>query len=123
MPPLKVTILGAGISGLTASIGLRQQGHHVTLLEKASFVEEAGAAIMLGPNASGLLQRLGMKPETVGANLLLGMALYHGNGDVKMKSPLPVTRRQLYILSCASSRRSPSTTVAWPYSLVITRHQ
>lgn len=27
--PIKVVIVGAGIAGLTAAVGLRQQGHHV----------------------------------------------------------------------------------------------
>jgi salicylate hydroxylase len=29
--PLKVTIIGAGIAGLTAALALRKQGHEVTV--------------------------------------------------------------------------------------------
>lgn len=83
--PLTINIIGAGIAGLTAALALRKQGHHVNLWEKSPAVQETGAAIHLGPNCTGILQRLGMEPLKVGANLLRGMAQYSGNGDTKMK--------------------------------------
>lgn len=65
---LKVLIAGAGIAGLSAAIGLRQQGHHVQVFEQSSFAREAGAAVHIAPNANGILKRLGLRTEDIGAN-------------------------------------------------------
>lgn len=66
---LNIVIIGAGIGGLTAAIFLRRQGHRVTLLEQSRFANEVGAAMHLAPNANGLLRRLGIFAETIGANV------------------------------------------------------
>ncbi|KAF5657668.1 salicylate hydroxylase [Fusarium heterosporum] len=65
---LHVVIIGAGIGGLTAAIFLRQQGHRITLLEQSRFANEVGAAMHLAPNANGLLRRIGIVAENIGAN-------------------------------------------------------
>lgn len=66
---LNIVIIGAGIGGLTAAIFLRRQGHRVTLLEQSRFANEVGAAMHLAPNANGILRRLGIFAETIGANV------------------------------------------------------
>jgi NADPH-dependent 2,4-dienoyl-CoA reductase/sulfur reductase-like enzyme len=67
---LRVVVIGAGIGGLTAALYLRKQGHKVTLLEQSRFANELGAAMHLAPNSNGLLRRIGLNVEDIGANLM-----------------------------------------------------
>ncbi len=61
-PKLTVAIVGAGIAGLTAAIGLRDHPDiDVHIYEKAKKLEEIGASIALGPNGLRTLERLGVE--------------------------------------------------------------
>lgn len=53
-------IIGAGIGGLTAALALRQTGFAVTVLERRAEIAELGAGLQLGPNATKVLDRLGI---------------------------------------------------------------
>lgn len=59
---LDIVIVGAGIAGLTAAIGLRKAGHRVRIYEKSGMNNEVGAAINVPPNASRLLLAWGVDP-------------------------------------------------------------
>ena len=55
-----VLIAGGGIGGLSLAIALARNGIGCCVLERRSEFEEAGAGIQLGPNAVGVLTRLGV---------------------------------------------------------------
>ncbi|KAH6649269.1 hypothetical protein F5144DRAFT_480371 [Chaetomium tenue] len=93
-PGLADRKLYPGIGGLTAALGLRQQGHEVTLFERSQLAQETGAAIHLAPNCHSILRRLGVFPEVFGANPVNGVAEYDGEGNVKfdldLRKPLAI---------------------------------
>lgn len=65
----RIIIAGGGIAGLSAALAFARHGFSVRVLERAEKLEEAGAGIQLSPNATRLLDRLGvldaLKPVTV----------------------------------------------------------
>jgi salicylate hydroxylase len=60
MKALKVGIVGAGIGGLAAAIGLRKAGHEVVVFEQAKQFFRVGADINLTPNAVRAIDGLGI---------------------------------------------------------------
>ncbi|KAG4427866.1 hypothetical protein IFR05_016654 [Cadophora sp. M221] len=58
MEPLKldVIVVGAGIAGLSAAIVMSRAGHNVTVFEKSPFKHEAGFMIVMGWNATRVLE-------------------------------------------------------------------
>ncbi len=56
----EITVLGAGIGGLAASIALAMRGAKVTVLEQAAEVREVGAGIQVSPNGLAVLDALGV---------------------------------------------------------------
>lgn len=56
----EIAIAGAGIGGLTAAFALGLKGFHVRVFERDDAPRRDGAGIQLGPNATRLLDRLGL---------------------------------------------------------------
>lgn len=60
-PKLRVAIIGAGVAGLVAAIGLKNHPNiEFQIYERATQLEEIGASIALGPNGLRTLERLGI---------------------------------------------------------------
>lgn len=55
-----IVIVGAGIGGLTAALCLAAGGSAVTLIERRTRLGETGAGLQLSPNASRILDQLGL---------------------------------------------------------------
>lgn len=55
-----VLIAGGGIAGLTAALAFAQQNFSVSLFEKTNEFSEVGAGLQLAPNATRLLEQLGL---------------------------------------------------------------
>jgi 2-polyprenyl-6-methoxyphenol hydroxylase-like FAD-dependent oxidoreductase len=58
---MRVIVVGGGIGGLAATVGLRRAGHDVAVFERAPRIEPAGAGITLFANAMRALERLGVR--------------------------------------------------------------
>jgi hypothetical protein len=80
--PLQIAIIGAGIAGLSAAIGLRRAGHDAVvgllyspnstkltsqIYERSRFKNEVGAAIVISPNGTLVLNRWGFDFDKAGA--------------------------------------------------------
>ncbi|KAL8835345.1 MAG: hypothetical protein Q9176_006997 [Flavoplaca citrina] len=57
---INVVIVGAGLGGLAAAIGIAKAGHQITILEQAGALGEVGAGIQIPPNASRILKKWGL---------------------------------------------------------------
>ncbi|MGB3646274.1 MAG: FAD-dependent monooxygenase [Mesorhizobium sp.] len=56
----QILIAGAGIAGLTAALAFARRGFEIRLFEQAAQIEAIGAGIQLSPNATHILDRLGV---------------------------------------------------------------
>ncbi|MBZ0128196.1 MAG: FAD-dependent monooxygenase [Rhodobacteraceae bacterium] len=82
-----VTVLGAGIGGLTAAIALARRGAKVTVLEAAPELAEVGAGLQITPNGSAVLQALDLGPrlKRIGVELKAVELKDHHGGPALMR--------------------------------------
>jgi salicylate hydroxylase len=62
---LRVSVVGAGLGGLTAAAALLQRGFDVTVYEQAGELGEIGAGVQLSPNAMKVVRALGIEKEVL----------------------------------------------------------
>lgn len=58
----QIIIAGAGIAGLTAALAFAVRGFPVQVFERSMRLDEVGAGLQLSPNATRILDRLGVLP-------------------------------------------------------------
>lgn len=61
MPPhFRILIIGGGIAGLAASLGLRHKGHDITVLESTPELQTQGGSLLIPPSAARVLDSYGV---------------------------------------------------------------
>lgn len=60
---VSISIVGAGVAGLTAATALAQRGAQVTVHERAEALLDVGAGLQVSPNAIRVLDALGLRDE------------------------------------------------------------
>lgn len=70
----EVTVLGAGIGGLSVALALALQGAKVRILEQADAIREVGAGLQVSPNGMAVLTALGVG-EAVAAAAIQARAI------------------------------------------------
>ncbi|WP_299359266.1 FAD-dependent oxidoreductase [uncultured Paracoccus sp.] len=80
-----VTVVGAGIAGLTTALALAQRGADVTVHERAGAFREVGAGIQISPNAGRVLTALGLDREFTSISApLSGVQLRNGSDGAEV---------------------------------------
>ena len=62
---MEIVVIGGGVGGLTAALGLALRGHRVQVLERAARFAQGGPALRLAPNATAVLARLGLLDQVL----------------------------------------------------------
>lgn len=93
-----VAVVGAGLGGLAAAIGLLQQGFRVQVFEQADAFGEVGAGISLSPNASKILAAWGLgEPLAAMASVPRTGNIMNGlTGELIQSQPLGEVLEQLF---------------------------
>lgn len=60
---MKTLIAGGGIAGIAAALGFARAGWEAHVFEQADALGEVGAGLQLSPNASRVMDRLGVLPD------------------------------------------------------------
>jgi 2-polyprenyl-6-methoxyphenol hydroxylase-like FAD-dependent oxidoreductase len=64
--PLRVLVVGAGVSGISVARGLLRDGHDVTVFERRPEVRAAGGAVTIWSNGETVLRQLGVEMDGAG---------------------------------------------------------
>ncbi len=71
---MRIVVVGAGLGGVAAAVGLHRLGHEVTLVERGAELREAGTGIVVMPNGLRALDALGLADEVRGHVMDAGRA-------------------------------------------------
>jgi salicylate hydroxylase len=83
-PELKVIIVGAGLSGLTAAVRLAQLGHKVHVLEREPAISPRGGGIVFVPNVIRVFESWGLTGAFTPIVDVLERTVLRRHGDEKV---------------------------------------
>ncbi|KAI1392737.1 FAD/NAD(P)-binding domain-containing protein [Hypoxylon trugodes] len=82
MAPLNIAIIGAGVGGPAAAIGLARNGHNVTLYERDASIGGIGFAFRITPNSERCLKFMGIDALASGAVVADLVRMMNSKGEV-----------------------------------------
>jgi salicylate hydroxylase len=96
--PLRISVIGGGIGGLTAALALRQAGFAVNVYEQAPELTQIGGGINMGPNAVRILRGLGLAAglDREGVRPLFTHQRRWQDGRTLQRAPLNPLCQELY---------------------------
>jgi len=93
----RIVIVGAGIGGLALSLSLAKRGIDALVLEQAPRIEPVGAGIQLSPNATRILNWLGLENDMAGWGVEPeGLAIRSHEGEMLVEAPLGREARETF---------------------------
>src|SRR5258708_40112703 len=66
MRPLRVLVIGAGVSGISVARGLLRDGHDVTVFDQRTDTRAGGGAVTIWSNGETVLRQLGVDMDGAG---------------------------------------------------------
>ena len=93
LPNLRVAIIGAGISGLSAALLLKQLKCNVTVFEKNESIKNEGAGIQITSNGSFVLKKLGLDKPIIRAGIRPNNLCLFDEDDFKCIGSLEILER------------------------------
>jgi len=83
-----IILIGAGIGGLTAALGLKRAGFRVSIYEQAPELGEVGAGLTLSPNATHALESLGLadKLSKAASTPIQGSVRHHKTSETLLRN-------------------------------------
>ena len=93
LPNLKVAIIGAGISGLSAALLLKQLKCNVTVFEKNKYIKNEGAGIQITSNGSFVLKKLGLDKPIIREGIKPNNLCLFDEDDFKFIGSLEILER------------------------------
>jgi salicylate hydroxylase len=138
-PPCEAAlVIGAGLSGLAASLALLRAGWKVHVFEQAAALGEVGAGITLSPGACRGLASLGLEEALLAASqpvpdiaflhyrsgeVLTGTLHAGPPPDVGLAGPRHIHRADLHAILLGAVRRQDPDCVATAKRLIDVRHR
>jgi 2-polyprenyl-6-methoxyphenol hydroxylase-like FAD-dependent oxidoreductase len=98
---MRVVVVGAGLGGVSAAVGLHRRGHEVTLYERGAELREAGTAVVVMPNGVQALDALGL------GDYVRGQAMPAVSGGLR-----DWRGRPLLVTDAAQAQQTVGTSVA-----------
>ena len=86
MASLKIIIVGSGIAGPAAAIGLARSGHNVTIYERSTTGQEVGYAFRITANSDRCLKHMGIDTVAGGAVAANVNRIYSPSGELIMET-------------------------------------